>query len=340
MNRRPTLLDVAGRARVSPKTVSRVINGEPNVSADTTKRVRDAIEALGFHPNENARSLRPGQRSRLIGLVIGDLSNPFYARMASGVEEVARTRSNLVLMGSSEEDVERERDVVLALCRRRVDGMLMVPTGSDHAYVHSQIEAGTPFVFVDRPIEGNHNDAVVIDNREGARMGVANLIQRGHKRIGMIGDMPQLYTTRERMAGYCDALQAAGVPADQSLIRVGAHDPALAEQVTADLLGVTHPPTALFAGNNRICTGVLRVVTRQNATVDVLGFDDLELIGTPTVGLSLLRYDPADLGREAARLLFDRLNGAAVAPPRQVRITPELREVSRGKLPRTARATA
>src|SRR5579862_1037021 len=206
-SRRPTLLDVARATQLSPKTVSRVINDEENVSPETAQRVRDAIDAIGFHRNESARSLRPGQRSNLIGLVIEDLANPFYGRLAAGVEEVARSKGNLLLISSSEVDGGRERDVVLALCRRPVDGMLLVPASADHRYLGPQIESGTPFVFVDRPISETHSDVVVIDNRDGAFRGVSKLIANGHRRIAMIGDIPELYTAQERLAGYLDALR-------------------------------------------------------------------------------------------------------------------------------------
>jgi len=324
MVRRPTLLDVAREAQLSPKTVSRVINGEANVSVETAQRVRKAVDALGFHPNENARSLRPGQPSRLIGLVIGDLANPFYARMAAGVEEVARSQGNLVLMSSYEEDGDRERDVVQALCRRRVDGMLMVPTGTDHGYLLPHIQAGTPFVFVDRPVPEANSDVVVIHNHEGALRGVSALIEHGHRRIAMIGDDPKLYTAQERLAGYAEALRNAGIAFDDALVRMGAHDPERADRLVVELLGLENQPTAFFAANNRICVGVLRAISRLGVSPEVLGFDDLELLGVADVRLTLVRYDPADLGRRAARLLFDRLNGASEAPARQIQISPEL----------------
>jgi LacI family transcriptional regulator len=328
IGRRPTLIDVARESQLSPKTVSRVINGESNVSEEAARRVRAAINSLGFHPNENARSLRPGQRSKLIGLVIEDLGNPFYARLAAGVEEVARAHDNLVLMTSSEEDSQREREIVLALCRRRVDGLLMVPAGNDHRYLLPEINAGTPFVFVDRPAQELDSDVVVIDNRDGAFRGVSEFVRRGHTRIAIIGDTPGLYTAEERLAGYLDALRANAIHVDVELIRMGAHTPERAERITEELIAMDIPPTAIFASNNRICTGVLRSVSRATVRPEILGFDDLELVAFPGVKLWLLRYDPADLGRRAARLLFDRLDGAGGSPTRQVHITPELVDCS------------
>jgi LacI family transcriptional regulator len=200
--RRPTLHDVARAAGVSPKTVSRVVNERAHVSGATTMRVRRAIDELGFRPNDIARSLRPGQRSNLLGLVIGDLANPFYAHVASGEEEVARARGYLTLISSTEEDPALERDLVNALCLRRVDGMLMVPAAEDHTYLLSEISAGTAFVFIDRPPSGLTADVVLIDNRAGAREAVRHLVAQGDRRMALIGDSPALFTAQERRLGY------------------------------------------------------------------------------------------------------------------------------------------
>src|SRR6266566_5745110 len=150
MASRPTMKDVAARAGVGLKTVSRVVNGEAGVTADTAERVRAAIEALGFRRNDSARVLRKGQTAS-IGLVLEDIGNPFYSALARAVEDVAHTNGSLLFMGSSDEDPDRERTLTLAFCARRVDGLIIVPAGTDHTYLLPETMAGIAVVFVDRP---------------------------------------------------------------------------------------------------------------------------------------------------------------------------------------------
>src|ERR1700733_835755 len=147
---RPTMKDVATAARVSLKTVSRVVNGEPGVTPDTEQRVREAIETLGFLRNDSARMLRTGQTAT-VGLVLEDIGDPFYSALSRGVESVARSRGSLLLSGSSEADAAIERKLALAFCERRVDGLIVVPTSADHSYLLPEMMAGIPVVFADRP---------------------------------------------------------------------------------------------------------------------------------------------------------------------------------------------
>src|SRR5579859_8128041 len=160
----PTMLDVALAAGVSLKTVSRVVNNEPRVRPETAARVEAAIEALGFRVNEIARSLRPGQRSATIGLVIEDLANPFYSSVGRAVESVARRHSCMVISGSSDEDPARERELVSRLLQRRVDGLLIVPAGFDHLYLAPDPRLRTPVVFLDRPPGNIAADVVLLDD--------------------------------------------------------------------------------------------------------------------------------------------------------------------------------
>ncbi|GAA3368735.1 hypothetical protein GCM10017744_085950 [Streptomyces antimycoticus] len=140
---RPTMKDVAARAGVGLKTVSRVVNGEPGVTPDTERRVQEAITALGFRRNDSARILRKG-RTASIGLVLEDLADPFYGPLSRAVEEVARAHGALLINGSSAEDPEREQELVLALCARRVDGLVIIPAGHDHRYLAPRWRPGSP----------------------------------------------------------------------------------------------------------------------------------------------------------------------------------------------------
>jgi len=197
--------DVAAAAGVGLKTVSRVVNDEPGVAPATALRVREAIAALGFRRNESARLLRQG-RTATIGLLLEDIADPFFSVLSRAVEEVARRNGSLLFTGSSGADPERERELALAFCARRVDGLLVVPTGTDHRYLLPELAAGTPTVFVDRPARQLTGDAVLTDtvltdNVGGARAGTAHLARHGHRRIAFLGDLPQLHTSAERLRG-------------------------------------------------------------------------------------------------------------------------------------------
>jgi len=307
--RRPTMVDVAQAAGVSIKTVSRVVNNMPNVRQDMVDRVLAAITELGFRRNDIARTLREGKATSTIGLLIEAIDNPFYATIANVVAEVARDHDTLLITASSEEDPGREQDVLLALCQRRVDGLLIVPAGFDHAFLRPEVEMGTPVVFLDRPAGGLLADTVLLDNRGGARSGVERLLSGGHRRIGILLDSLAVYTMRERLAGAQDALGAAGLPYDEGLVRDDIRDPEAAAGVVGEMLGRDDPPTAFFATNNRIAVGALQELWRRGDDAELLGFDDFELAHLMPRPLTCVAYDARQLARTAVDLLFRRIEG-------------------------------
>ena len=330
---RPTMRDVARQAGVSLKTVSRVVNGEDGVRPDTTEKVNAAISALGFRRNDIARALRGGKRTRSLGLVIKDVANPFYSLIARGVEEVARTNDLLVISGCSDEDPARERHLIRSLCERRVDGLLVVPSGNDHRYLIPEINMGTPAVFIDRPPEDAlQADVVLIDNAGGARAAVTHLIEHGHRRIACLVDLPGIFTARERRRGYDEALREHDVPVDESLIRVGQHDVAGAESAMAELLALGEPPTAVFTGNNRLTVGALRAIQAAGAGTALVGFDDLELADMLATPVTVVAHYPAEMGRRAAGLLCRRMAGEEL-PPQRVVLPTHLIVRGSGELP-------
>jgi LacI family transcriptional regulator len=310
--------DVASTAGVSLKTVSRVVNREDGVRPATAARVEAAIAHLGFARNDVARSLRHG-RANALGLVIEDVANPFYSAIARTVEDAAHARSHILITGSCEEDAERERELVLRLLRRSVDALLIVPAGDDHRYLLPEIGAGTPIVFLDRPPRGVEADTVLLDNVGGARAAVEHLLRHGHERIAYVGDMPPLYTASERLIGYRAALRGAGLRPDEGLVSAGSHDAASAEQATRELLALPpeRRPTALFTANNRNTIGALRALRDGDGTVALVGFDDFELADMLPVPVTVVRHDPAEMGRMAAAMAYERLDGDDGLPRRR-----------------------
>ncbi|MFI2368143.1 LacI family DNA-binding transcriptional regulator [Streptomyces sp. NPDC018833] len=303
--------DVAARAGVGLKTVSRVVNGEPGVTPDTERRVQEAIESLGFRRNDSARVLRKG-RTASIGLVLEDLADPFYGPLSRAVEEVARAHGALLINGSSAEDPDREQELVLALCARRVDGLIVIPAGDDHRYLEPEIKAGVATVFVDRPAGRIEADTVMSDSFGGAHTGVAHLIAHGHRRIAFIGDQPRIHTAVERLRGYRAAMEDAGLEIDESWVSLGSTAPERVRDAVAAMLMAPEPVTAIFAGNNRVTVTVVRFLAGREEPVALVGFDDIEL--ADLLGITVIAQDSATLGRTAAERLFRRLDGVNEEP--------------------------
>jgi len=324
--------DVAEKAGVSLKTVSRVINAEAGVATATAERVGAAIAELGFQRNDLARSLRHGLSSSTLGLVIEDVANPFYSAIAQAIETAARERGFLLITASAREDGNRERELVTALVGRRVDALLIVPAGENHGYVDA-IRGRTAFVYIDRPPNGFEADTVLIDDAGGARRAVEHLLAHGHRRIACVADPTDVYTARERLSGYREALAAAGVTPDPALIRTGSRDAEHAQQIVSALLDLPadRRPTAIFTANNRKTIGALHALAGRAEEVALVGFDDFEL--ADLLEISVVRVDAARLGSEAAALAFARLDGDE-RPPQRVTVPTEL--VMRGSGERAA----
>ncbi|MFF8960689.1 LacI family DNA-binding transcriptional regulator [Streptomyces sp. NPDC014894] len=305
--------DVAARAGVGLKTVSRVVNSESGVTPETERRVHEAIESLGFRRNDSARVLRKG-RTASIGLVLEDLADPFYGPLSRAVEEVARAHGALLINGSSAEDPVREQELALALCARRVDGLIVIPAGDDHRYLEPEIKAGIATVFVDRPAGRIDADTVLSDCFGGARAGVAHLIAHGHRRIGFIGDQPRIHTSVERLRGYRAAMAEAGLTVAGSWVALGSTAPERVRPAVLEMVTGPDPVTAVFAGNNRVTVTAVRVLAEQARPVALVGFDDIEL--ADLLGITVIAQDAAALGRRAAEQLFRRLDGVEEEPVR------------------------
>lgn len=333
--RRPTMRQVAAVAGVSLSTVSRAVRDDPNVDPELVRRVQDAIAVTGYRRDLNASTLRRADRvSASIGVVIEDLGNPFFAAMSRGVEEVVRGRSVLMLAGSSDADPERERGLSEAFLDRRVDGLVVTPTGLDQSYLTRDRDAGVPIVFIDRPPSFIDADVVLSDNVGGSRGATEHLIAQGHRRIGFLGDRLEVFTAAERLRGYRDALATTGRSVDEALVRTGLRSSAESEFATMDFFRSADPPTALFTAQNEVAVGALRALRRLDLhrRVALISFDDLELADLIDPGLTVMAQDPAELGRAAARLLFQRMDGDET-PYRRVELPTRLILRGSGEIP-------
>ncbi|WP_405730631.1 LacI family transcriptional regulator [Streptomyces sp. NBC_01537] len=331
---RPTMREVAALAGVATKTVSRVVNGVPTVDPAIVVRVRDAADKLGYRPNLTASSLRRGDgRTATIGMLVEDAANPFSAALTRTVENVARERGVLVLIGSLDEDPARERELARALIDRRVDGLVIVPAGRDHSYLISEQRSGTCMVFVDREPNLLDADAVVADNRHGAITAVNHLLKAGHRRIAYLGDQASIPTAAQRFDGYRHALELAHIETDDAIIRHEGPSEQAAIAATEQILSLPDPPTALFTSQNLVTVGAsraLRTLGLQN-TVAHMGFDDFPLADMLSPGVSVIAQDIERMGRTAAETLFSRLDGDQ-SPTRTVTVPTRLIQRGSGEI--------
>lgn len=309
--------DVAALAGVSIKTVSRVVNGEPTVAEDLVERVRRAAVQLNFQPNLTASSLRRADgKSSTIGLLVQDVANPFSAAFFRAVEDVATSTGVSVLAGSLDESPDRERALTAELIARRVDGLIIVPAGHDHSYLQLEQRAGMAFVFADRPPKLLAADTVLADNRGGATVGVRYLLDRGHRRIGYLGDLQSIASAQERHAGYCAALADAGVPIDPWLVRHDVRSQEMAKATCRELLSGDDPPSALFTAQNLITFGAVRTLRAMGLerSTALLGFDDFDLADLLQPAVTVIAQDASAMGKLSAELLLRRI-AADDSPP-------------------------
>jgi LacI family transcriptional regulator len=333
--RRATMKQVAALAGVSLSTVSRVVNDDPSVRGDLAERVHEAVAALGYRHNVTASTLRRADGlSASIGVIVEDIANPFFSAVQRGIEDVARERGVLTFAGSSDELPERERQLAEAFGARGVDGLILAPAGADHSFLLRDRAAGVAIVFVDRPGRFIDADAVLTDNAGGAAAAVDHLVAAGHRRIGFLGDRPDLYTAAERLRGFESALARHGLPGDKALVRHTMTRAADAYATTRELLRTDNPPTAIFTSQNLITIDAVRALHDLGVarSVALVGFDDVVLGDVVEPGLTVLAQDPVGLGRAAAELLFSRLDGAG-GPSQQVVLEPTLIARGSGELP-------
>ena len=311
------MVDVARAAGTSQKTVSRVVNAEPGVTPETAERVQRAIAELGFRRNDGASLLRRGTSTASLGLVLEDLSGPFYAAVTAAVERSAREHGHLLLTGSADGDPGRAARLVEAFANRRVDGLLIAPNLVGDELLTAHLPPDVPAVLLDRPSADGSTDEVLSDNAGGIAAAVDHLVGRGHRRIAYLGDDDRYWTARRRRDGFLDACTRHGLPTD-GLVAMNARGPeAVATAAAAWLDGAT-PVTAVVTGNNVASAGLLRHLHgRPGRRPAHVGFDELDLADVLDPPLTTVAQDAAGIGRAAVDLLFERIADPAL-PPRQV----------------------
>jgi LacI family transcriptional regulator len=337
---RATMHDVAARAGVSLKSVSRVVNDEPGVSEELSRRVVSAVHELGYRHNLAASNLRRrGQRTASIGVLVQDLSNGFCSETLRAVEDRARERGVVVMAASIDEDGKRERELVRGLVSRRIDGLIIMPTGKDLSWLDVDLASGLAVVTVDRRPAVPELDGVLVDNQGAAAEAVGHLMSFGHRRIAFLGDAMSITTAVERRDGYRAALRAAGLHPDPTLERVGLRSREDGRSATAELLSLPDPPTAIFAARNVICEGALMALQDKHLSfrVALIGFDELAVAEMVDPRVSVIRQDTYEIGTRAIDLLMARLDGDG--SPVRVEVVPStLIARGSGEIPPAPRA--
>jgi LacI family transcriptional regulator len=326
----PTIRDVAERAGVSVGTVSHVLSGSGTVSAVRRERVLAAIRDLDYRLNPIARSLKTRQ-TKMLGAVVADITNPFYPQLVRGAEDAALKRHYILITVNTDDQVEREREVMAMLLARRVDGLLLVPSpnAKDRSHIVAAVAAGTPLVAVDRYVEGIETDSVAVNNSKGVQMAMNHLIRLGHKRIAYVGADWELSNTRQRRRGYEQALHDAGIPLDPAILCFGDFRQPSGYRLTKELCLSSDPPTAIFAGNAMMGMGALQAVQELGLKcpqeISIAIFDDLPFMNIVQPHPTAVSQPAYAIGVRAADLLIDRIEGKAMPrEPQRIELDPEL----------------
>lgn len=326
----PTMKEVARLANVSVSTVSHVINKTRFVSSSTRQKVLKAMDKIGYHPNMIARSLRR-RKTNTIGLVISDITNPFFPGVVRGIEKQLIKKGYSIILTNTDDDIEKEKNLVTLLYGKRVDGFIIVTAGGESKHIESLIQLRVPVVLLDRKISGLKLDAVLVDNEGGTRKLTEYLINLGHKRIGIITGPLNVFTGKERLNGYLKALQEYSLPRDDELIKTGDFRQESGYSLTLELLSLSSPPTAILACNNLVGIGAMDALKEKGIRIpdeiELVIFDDLPWFGHLNPPLTVVAQPTFKLGEMAAKLLLEQIRGRK--KPKEIVLEVELKKRQR-----------
>jgi len=327
-----TIKEVSKRAGVSVGTVSHFLTGRFSVSPGRRNRILAAMSELNYQPNHVARSLKLS-RTHMLGMVVSDITNPFFSHMVRGAEDIALNRNYLLLTFNSDDHVEREIQFLTVLRTRRVDGVLLViaPSQVFPHHVEELIASGTPVVCLDRVPQGLRVDSVTVDNIRGSRECVEHLIDEGHRRIAILTGPLLLQTARERLQGYKQALKARNLAIDPVLVGEGNFRVEAGHKLARNLLARVDRPTAMFVSNGLMAVGVLKAMSELGLEcprdLALASFDDLALSDVLRPPLTTVVQPAYEIGRRGAALLIDRIASGSTktSSVTKVKLTTELK---------------
>ncbi len=325
-----TMKDIARETGLGLATISKYFNGG-TVKENNRLLIEAAVKKLHYVPNEMARSLKT-QQSRVIGVVIPELSNAFITSIISAMEDILRKKDYAIVVCDCRSDPRHEKEAVEFLLHRRVDGLINMATDPSGRHLKAALNAYIPILLVDRLIDSlrGRTSAVVIDNAHAAGQAVRKLTGLGHRKIGLVLGSPHLYTTDCRLTGYLNALKEAGIAPSEDFIRYGDYTLDGGYQAVQSLMAMEDRPTALFVTNFEMTLGAMLALNQGGVRVpedlSVIGFDKLELFGAIFPDLTLIRQPQLSIGRECANLMLDLLNNRDSACHRIVTLSTELTE--------------
>lgn len=323
---RPTIKDVARKAGVSVKTVSRVLNNSPLVKDETRRRVLAAIDELDFHPNAAARSLVL-HKSKSIGLVIADITNPFFPEIVRGAEDVANTHNYNVILCNTDEDPDKERAYFDLLLEKQVDGIILSGSRVESDEIIALAQKGVSIVVINHDIRHPRVGVVTVQDEEKGYEAVCHLVNIGHRRIAYIAGSPRSSSHMQRFAGYKRALNDNGIPFEDALVVQASPTIEGGFEGMRFLLDRSPRPTAVFAYNDLQAIGAMEAIKQRGlaipADVAVIGFDDIQLAAYTTPPLTTFRQPKYQMGQRAAEMLINMINRVAVRENRVV-IEPQL----------------
>lgn len=306
------LSELAKELNLSASTVSRALSRPDLVAERTRVRVLAAVEEHGYRPNLIARSLRRGE-SNTIGVIVSDLENPFYSTVAKAIENVASRHGFSCVICDADEDAAKEARALRLLTELKVRGIIHAVTGGDIAPLRRLLTDGMPLVEVDRRSAIDGVDAVVLDNRMGARLAVEHLLDLGHRRIAIISGPQRISTGRERLEGFRSALEEAGIGLLDGYTEMGDFREPSGYEATRRLLGLAHRPTALFVANNEMMAGALSALREERVAIpdeiSLISFDDVRWAKYVEPPLTIIAQPAEQIGTIAAQLFLERLDG-------------------------------
>jgi len=302
--------DVAKKAGVSTATVSRVLGDFPGVRDKTRKKVLKAVSELNYEVNAVARNLRQ-KKTNSIGIIVGNVLSQFYSVIAKSVEDTNNKFGYNTILCNGDENPEKELEYLKVLKSNRVDGIILTPTGKNSEYVQHLIDSRTKMVLLDRLIEGVDCDAVLVDNTNGAYKAVKYLIDQGYRKIGIVDAYLDRTTGAERLKGYLQAIEEAGIAKDDSLIKIGNFKKESGKRLTRELLKQSNRPEAIFTTNIDMSMGALIAIKEMGLTIpDDIGivcFDDSDWASILDPPITVIRQPVYQLGSIAAELLIKKI---------------------------------
>ena len=317
----PTIRDVAKLAGVAPITVSRVINNSDYVKQTTRERVEIAIDELGYIPNTLGVSLRSRQTMTL-AVVITDITNPFWTTVTRGIEDVAQANGFSTILCNTDESEEKQEQYIQMLLRRRIDGILLVPSSSNPDPIKLIKKQNIPVVLMDRYVSDVDVDMVRSDSEKGAYLITKHLLSLGHQRIAMLSGPEDISTSIDRVAGYRRAFRDAGLPKSAEQIYWGEYTQESGYEMAKQMLTQFQNSTALVTSNNFIAIGAMRLLHERKIRVPedmaLVTIDDLSSTFTITPFFTVALQSASEMGKQAAQLLLNRVNGVIDSPCQEI----------------------